>query len=123
MADTQSKRDAGYHAGMPTELRRVTVDGHEHAVTLDLAGGKVELDVDGHVAMIAFRLNGPRLAAVHTEVPAALRGKRIGDELARGLLDYAREQGMAVEPHCPFVAAFIKRHAEYADLVPADFVG
>lgn len=102
---------------MRNEARRVVVDGTEVPVTIDTAAGKVELDVGGHVAFIGFRLEGPRLAATHTEVPPELRGKRIGDELAHALLDYARREGLLVQPHCPFVAAFIKRHAEYADLV------
>lgn len=107
---------------MRTEITRVRVDGKELAVTIDLAGGKVELDVAGHIASITARLEGKHLAAVHTEVPAALRGKRIGDELARTLLEYARRERLFVLPYCPFVAAFIKRHAEYADLVAPDFV-
>jgi uncharacterized protein len=106
---------------MRTEVTRVTVDGKELPITIDLAGGRVELDVAGHVASIAVRMEGKHLAAVHTEVPAALRGKRIGDELARALLEYARRQGLLVLPYCPFVAAFIKRHAEYAALVAPGF--
>jgi predicted GNAT family acetyltransferase len=29
-------------------------------------------------------------------------------------------EGLAVLPHCPFVQAFIARHTDYVDLVPAD---
>ncbi len=107
---------------MRTEVTRVILDGAEVPITIDLASGKIELDVTGHVASIAFRLAGHRLAAAHTEVPAALRGKRIGDRLVHALLDYVRREGMQVEPYCPFVAAYIKRHGEYADLVAPDFV-
>lgn len=108
---------------MRNELSRVAVDGKEYPVTIDLAGGKVELDVEGRVASIAFRVAGQTLAAVHTEVPAALRGKRIGELMARALLDDVRQQQMTIEPYCPFVAAYIKRHAEYADLVAPTFEG
>ncbi len=103
-------------------MSTVTVDGTERPITLDLAGGRIELSVDGHVAYIGFRMAGKRLSAMHTEVPAALRGKKIGDHLARALLDYVRHEGLHIEPFCPFVAAYIKRHAEYADLVAPDFV-
>lgn len=107
---------------MRTEVTRVTIDGIDRPITIDLSGGKIELDVSGDVASIAFRIVGSLLAAVHTEVPASLRGKRIGDHLAQALLSYARREGMRVEPHCPFVAAYIKRHAEYADLIASGFV-
>jgi len=107
---------------MTTEVSRVTVDDAEHPITINLAAGRLELSIDGHVASISFRLAGERLAAAHTEVPDALRGKRIGDHLAHALLDYIRREGLKVEPYCPFVAAYIKRHVEYADLVAPDFV-
>lgn len=106
---------------MSTVVTQVEVEGKPRTVTIDEARGRFELDVDGHVAAIAFRRDGAHLAAVHTEVPAALRGKGVGDALARAVLDYARREQLSVQPYCPFVAAFIKRHAEYADLVDPGF--
>ncbi len=53
---------------------------------------------------------------MHTEVPKELGGKGIGSALARGLLDIARAQGLKVVPKCPFVAGYIGKHPEYADL-------
>ena len=102
---------------MNIEVTRVDVEGRSLPVMLDTAAGRLELDVAGEVAVIEFRLHDKQLAAVHTEVPAALRGKGIGDKLARALLDYVRREGLMIQPYCPFVAAFIKRHGEYADLV------
>jgi predicted GNAT family acetyltransferase len=34
----------------------------------------------------------------------------------RGLLDIARVQRLKVLPKCPFVAGYIDKHPEYADL-------
>jgi predicted GNAT family acetyltransferase len=56
---------------------------------------------------------------VHTEVPAALAGHGIAAALAKFALDNARERGMDVVPKCAYVAAWIKRHPDYADLVRA----
>jgi len=50
-------------------------------------------------------------------VPKALEGRGIGSALARGLLDLARAQKLKVKPLCPFVAGYIKKHPEYADLL------
>ena len=47
----------------------------------------------------------------------ALEGKGLGSTLARSVLDDIRRRGLKVVPECPFIAAFIKRHAEYTDLV------
>jgi predicted GNAT family acetyltransferase len=78
---------------------------------------RFELDAGGHVAYSNYRRDGDTLTVMHTEVPAALNGKGIGSALARGLLDLARAQGLKVVPLCPFVAAYIAKHTEYADLL------
>jgi len=77
---------------------------------------RFELDVDGQIAFAVYRREGDALAITHTETPVSLRGKGVASALVRGLLDIARAQGMKVLPKCPFVAGFIDKHAEYADL-------
>jgi len=78
---------------------------------------RFELDADGHVAFSNYKREGGTLTVLHTEVPAALNGRGIGSALVRGLLDIARAQGLTVKPLCPFVAGYIAKHPEYADLV------
>ena len=77
---------------------------------------RFELDVDGQVAFAVYRREGDALAIRHTETPVALRGKGVASALVRGLLDIARAQGIKVLPKCPFVAGYIDKHAEYAEL-------
>ena len=49
------------------------------------------------------------------------RGRGLAGVLVRPVLDDARARGLAVLPHCPYVAAFIDGHREeYLDLVPVD---
>lgn len=78
---------------------------------------RFELDADGHIAFSEYKRAGSVLTVMHTEVPAALSGKGIGSALVRGLLDIARAQGLTVVPKCPFVAGYIDKHSEYADLL------
>lgn len=78
---------------------------------------RFELEAEGHIAFSNYRRDGGTLTVLHTEVPAALNGRGIGSALVRGLLDIARAQGLKVRPLCPFVAAYIGKHPEYADLV------
>ena len=57
----------------------------------------------------------------HTEVDDRFEGRGLGSALARGVLDAARDDGLGVLPHCPFMAAYIREHPdEYLELVPAD---
>jgi uncharacterized protein len=77
-------------------------------------------DADGAaaIAFAAYLRHGREIVFTHTEVPPALEGRGVGSRLARAALDDARRHGLTVIPRCPFIAAFIRRHPEYRDLVP-----
>ncbi len=66
---------------------------------------------------IAYTRDGDVVTMTHTEVDPELEGQGIGGELVRQALDDVRAHGLRVRPSCPFVAAYIRRHPEYADLV------
>jgi uncharacterized protein len=67
----------------------------------------------------AYRLQPGHITFTHTEVDAAHAGGGVGGQLARAALDDARARGLRVTPLCPFIAAWIRRHPEYTDLVTA----
>ena len=77
---------------------------------------RFELDLDGRVAFSNYRRADGVLTVMHTEVPKELNGRGIGSALVRGLLDIARTQELKVVAKCPFVAAYLDKHPEYADL-------
>ena len=82
---------------------------------------RYELFLDRRVAgFAAYRRHGDVLDFTHTEIDEEFEGQGLGSTLIRGALDDARRGGFAVLPHCPFVRAFIEKHEEYADLVPAE---
>ncbi len=68
-------------------------------------------------AFVDYRMKDGAIVFTHTEVPEAREGHGVGHILVRHALDSARTRGLHVVPLCPFVAAFIKRHVEYADLI------
>jgi uncharacterized protein len=83
---------------------------------------RFEVTVDGELAgFLVYRSKKGLLALIHTEVEDRFEGRGLGGRLARFALDRAREEGLAVLPFCPFVNAWIKRHPEYTDLVPAAY--
>jgi predicted GNAT family acetyltransferase len=57
---------------------------------------------------------------VHTEVASALEGSGLGARLVAGALVDIRRRGLRLVPRCPFVAEYVRRHPEYADLVVPD---
>ncbi len=60
------------------------------------------------------------IAFNHTEVDDEFEGRGLGSQLAQAALDAARDEGLDVLPFCPFIKAWIGKHPEYLDLVPAD---
>ncbi|HVA86470.1 MAG TPA: GNAT family N-acetyltransferase, partial [Candidatus Saccharimonadales bacterium] len=58
-----------------------------------------------------------RVIFTHTEIDPGFSGRGGGTGLARAALDDVRARGLRVTPLCPFIAAWIKRHPIYADLV------
>ena len=59
------------------------------------------------------------IALTHTEVDDRFEGRGLGSALARGVLDEARRDGLAVLPYCPFMAGYIRGHPDdYLELVP-----
>jgi hypothetical protein len=78
---------------------------------------RYELTLDGHVAATYYKIADGVITFIHTEVPPELGGKGIGSKLVEGALDQVRTEGLKVVPECPFVKAYIDKHAEYADLL------
>jgi predicted GNAT family acetyltransferase len=78
---------------------------------------RYELDIDGVTAFSVYKREPGVITFIHTEVPDALAGKGVGSKLARGALDDVRAKGEKVIAQCPFIAAFIGKHAAYQDLL------
>ena len=79
---------------------------------------RYELFVGDELAGLAsYGLSEGAMTIPHTEVQPQYEGRGLGARLARFALDDARERGLKVVPQCPFIAAYIRRHPEYDDLV------
>jgi predicted GNAT family acetyltransferase len=81
---------------------------------------RFEAQVGGLRALLTYRRFPDRIIFNHIEVPPPVESKGVAAKLARTALDFARANHFRVVPLCPYVAAFIQRHAEYQDLVSAD---
>ncbi|HEX7631144.1 MAG TPA: GNAT family N-acetyltransferase [Lacunisphaera sp.] len=76
-----------------------------------------EAVVDGHRAVCDYELSEGKMIFTHTFVPPELRGRGVAEQLVRAALADARKNGRKVVPACSYVAAFIQRHKEFADLL------
>ncbi|HEY0794582.1 MAG TPA: GNAT family N-acetyltransferase [Acidisarcina sp.] len=78
---------------------------------------RFEVKVEGDVALLEYRIAGKTITMYHTEVPPAAGGQGIGGKLATAALEYARSQNLTVVPQCSFVADYIRKKPQYADLL------
>ena len=80
--------------------------------------GRYLLVVDGVEAEMTYSRAGKALIIIdHTDVPAVLRGRKIGERLVRQAIEDARRDGVAIVPLCPFARAQIDRHPEWQDVL------
>lgn len=92
-------------------LSELTVLDHPEAGRYEARFG------DDLAGVIEYRALSGRVVFLHTEVDERFVGRGVGQRLARTALDDLRSRGLRVTPICPFIAAYIKRHPEYEDLV------
>ena len=89
----------------------------ERSITHNEAAKRFETTLDGRTAFLEYHRGRDFVTLIHTEVPEELGGRGIGRKLAQAALEFARAENLKVVPSCPFVAAYIRRHPEYLDLV------
>lgn len=79
---------------------------------------RYEAWLDGRVVGVSvYEFADDRIVFLHTEVDASVKGLGIGSRLARGALDDVRRRSLKLVVKCPFIAAWLKRHRDYADLL------
>lgn len=90
---------------------------NDYAIRQSPEAGRFELAVEGQVCVLEYTLDGTTISMNRVNVPEAVGGRGLAGELTRFALDHARNQGWQVVPRCPYVAKWIERHPDYADVV------
>jgi predicted GNAT family acetyltransferase len=78
---------------------------------------RFQIEIESHLAVLEYKLDGSTIIFTHTGVPSALEGRGLGSKLVRAGLGHARAQGLSVVPVCSFVASYIQKKPEYQDLL------
>jgi predicted GNAT family acetyltransferase len=91
----------------------MTIDLSQLEVRHNTGQRRFEIDLGNDIAIAAYRISGPDILFTHTEVPPAWQGQGIAGILAHAALEYARTEGLRVQPLCSYIAAWIARHPEY----------
>ncbi len=72
---------------------------------------------NGETAFVEYKLTPGKISLIHTDVPKDLEGKGIAGALAKYALDFARNQHLRINIYCSYIAAYVKRHPEYDDII------
>ncbi len=91
------------------------------AVHHDEDGSRFVVTVGGvEAGFTVYRHRGGRWIFVHTETADRFAGQGLAGVVVQAALDHVRTTGESVVPLCPFVAGFIERNPDYADLVDTE---
>src|SRR3954469_5660500 len=93
---------------------------YEQKLKVNDAMRRLELEVEGSIAFIDYKLLRDKLFLIHTEVPPALKGKGAGNAIVQKALQYAKDNNYKIVPICPFVQSYLKRHKEWNDIVASN---
>ncbi|MGB7979838.1 MAG: GNAT family N-acetyltransferase [Candidatus Nanopelagicales bacterium] len=82
---------------------------------------RYEILTDGQVAgFVTYHEADDVVVLDHTEVQPAFEGEGLAGDLARGTFEDLRARGVRVQPLCSYMASWVGKHPEYADLVVPD---
>ncbi|MFE7263844.1 GNAT family N-acetyltransferase [Streptomyces sp. NPDC057592] len=74
------------------------------------------VDDDNRAGLTAYRDRDDRRVFFHTEIDDAYAGQGLAAILVEQALTDVRTSGMRIVPVCPYVAKFLKKHQEFADI-------
>jgi predicted GNAT family acetyltransferase len=77
----------------------------------------LELQIEGKIAFIEYKLVRKTLFLIHTEVLAELEGKGVGSAIVQKALQFAKDNNFQIVPICPFVQSYLERHKEWNEIV------
>lgn len=86
-------------------------DSETHRFTLSVTTG---------TAVLSYTRAGPGVVELFsTYVPPGDRGRGVAARLVEAAVGYARSEGLRIIPTCWYVAHWMQRHPEHADLLSA----
>ena len=85
----------------------------EYTIKKNEQRNRFEIEIEGEVALVDYKLFDGGISFLHTEVPEEFAGKGIASALAKHVLDYAAEHGLKVKPYCTFINSYIDKHPQY----------
>ena len=71
---------------------------------------RFEAEVEGETAFLTYHRQGDVVAMTHTIVPRPIEGRGVAARLTRTAVEWARGEGLQIDPQCSYVRAWLSRH-------------
>ena len=95
----------------------MTTDKTGAQTTVTAEHQKYTIAVEGKTAGHAdYADRGDQRVFYHTEIDEAFAGQGLAGKLVRQALADTRAAGLRIVPVCPYVAKYLERHEEFADI-------
>lgn len=86
-------------------------------MTDNIRKSRFELVESGETAYADYRREDGVLTIKYVFAPETLRGTGAAGRLMNDIAAYARDENLKIVPLCGYAASWLRRHAEYADLI------
>ena len=80
------------------------------------AENRFETWIDGKLSKLDYLEDGDTIVMTHVGVHPDHRGQGVAGKLTEAALEYARGKSLRVIPMCSYVAAYIRRNPQFAEL-------
>ena len=82
----------------------------------DAARQRFATETDGQTAYLEYEQADDVMVITHTIVPSAIGGRGIAGDLVRSAVEYAKAEGLKVDPRCSYADGWMRKHPEYEAL-------
>ena len=76
-----------------------------------------ELEVNGVLAVIQYKIMGDKILLLSTRVPKELSGQGVGSKLVKESFDIIEKTDLKAVPVCSFIQGWLRKHPEKQDLL------
>jgi predicted GNAT family acetyltransferase len=66
---------------------------------------------------VTYQVTGNIVVYTHTETQPDFAGHGVGSQLARAVLQDAKDKGRTVVLMCPFISSWVESHHEFDDII------
>jgi predicted GNAT family acetyltransferase len=95
-----------------TDFRDV-LDGQRYEQGFTAADGQTR------IVHADYAVQGDTRVILHVEADPALRGTGAAGTFMQAMAEHARAEGLKLAPRCSYAVVWLKRHAEYSDVLAA----